>query len=185
MTQNQSYLLCGSCTSHKQVFWSGLQLLYPTTVLSWALKGFLFLPNESYLSFFYQGVAAAYLNTTVNNTHTALDPFRRLHKYERGICAPNTDFQRHNMWPRLWSWEPHRRFHPPPTFTHSNTQTTWKEAVLSAAPWLINQMDSGSDEGVGAVEMGRLPSHAATSIFDLFLSHHCRFIHTWLTLRYM
>lgn len=34
-------------------------------------------------------------------------------------------------------------------FPHIYSHTPLKEAVLSAAPWLINQMDSGEDEGVG------------------------------------
>lgn len=45
----------------------------------------------------------------------------------------------------------------PPIFTH----TPLKEAVLSAAPWHINQMDCGGNGDVGGwqAKTGKLPLH--------------------------
>lgn len=69
-------------------------------------------------------------------------------------------------------WHPERD--PSPTFTHSPL----KEALLSAAQWLINQIDSEGEWRCGGwqAETGKLPLHAGW--YRSLTSSSFHFIHT-------
>lgn len=68
----------------------------------------------------------------------------------------------------------------PPLLPHKHSNMM--EAVLSAAPWLINQMDCRPDEGVGGGKQRWETSCSMQLHWSLTSSpYECHFTHTWLT----